>query len=210
MRDIYLYEDSDVLKNLLNIKDKKMLDEAEADYVTFRLKEIAMNPLPGRYDYEHLLQMHKYIFQDIYEWAGQQRKLNIYKEEPVLGGLSVDYSDMFDIAKDAEYALKEMRDRPWSEMKLHEAALQFSDSLAKIWKVHPFREGNTRTTITFCCQYADAIGLNLDRKLFEDNAQYVRTALVAYNAVFDDMGDISKPEYLIKIVEDAINRGKKN
>ena len=179
MRDIYLYEDSDVLKNLLNIKDKEMLDEAEADYVTFRLKEIAMNPLPGRYDYEHLLQMHKYIFQDIYEWAGQQRKLNIYKEEPVLGGLSVDYSDMFDIAKDAEYALKEMRDRPWSEMKLHEAALQFSDSLAKIWKVHPFREGNTRTTITFCCQYADAISLNLDRKLFEDNAQYVRTALVA-------------------------------
>ena len=209
MRDIYLYEDSDILKNLLNIKDKEMLDEAEADYVTFRLKEIAMNPLPGRYDYEHLLQMHKYIFQDIYEWAGQQRKLNIYKEEPVLGGLSVDYSDMFDIAKDAEYALKEMRDRPWSEMKLHEAALQFSDSLAKIWKVHPFREGNTRTTITFCCQYADAIGLNLDRKLFEDNAQYVRTALVAYNAVFDDMGDISKPEYLIKIVEDAINRGNK-
>ena len=209
MRDIYLYEDSDILKNLLNIKDKEMLDEAEADYVTFRLKEIAMNPLPGRYDYEHLLQMHKYIFQDIYEWAGQQRKLNIYKEEPVLGGLSVDYSDMFDIAKDAEYALKEMRDRPWGEMKLHEAALQFSDSLAKIWKVHPFREGNTRTTITFCCQYADAIGLNLDRKLFEDNAQYVRTALVAYNAVFDDMGDISKPEYLIKIVEDAINRGNK-
>ena len=209
MRDIYLYEDSDILKNLLNIKDKEMLDEAEADYVTFRLKEIAMNPLPGRYDYEHLLQMHKFIFQDICEWAGQQRKQNIYKEEPVLGGLSVDYSDMFDIAKDAEYALKEMRDRPWSEMKLHEAALQFSDSLAKIWKVHPFREGNTRTTITFCCQYADAIGLNLDRKLFEDNAQYVRTALVAYNAVFDDMGDISKPEYLIKIVEDAINRGNK-
>ena len=153
--------------------------------------------------------MHKYIFQDIFEWAGQQRKLNIYKEEPVLGGLSVDYSDMFDIAKDAEYALKEMQDRPWGEMKLHEAALQFSDSLAKIWKVHPFREGNTRTTITFCCQYADAIGLNLDRKLFEDNAQYVRTALVAYNAVFDDMGDISKPKYLIKIIEDAINRGNK-
>ena len=88
-------------------------------------------------------------------------------------------------------------------MSVHEAAVQFSDSLAKLWKVHPFREGNTRTTITFCCQYADEINLNPSRELFENNAQYVRTALVAYNAVFDDMGDISKPEYLIRIMEDA-------
>ncbi len=84
--------------------------------------------------------------------------------------------------------------------------MQFSDSLAKLWKVHTFREGNTRTTITFCCQFADEIGLNPNRELFEQNAQYFRTALVAYNAVFDDIGDISKPEYLIKIVEDALTR----
>ena len=57
MRDIYLYEDCDVLKNLLNIRDKKLLDEAEADYVTYRLKEIAMNPLYGTYDYAHFLQI---------------------------------------------------------------------------------------------------------------------------------------------------------
>ena len=208
MRDIYLYEGTDVLKNLLNIRDRKLLDEAEADYVTYRLKEIAMNPLSGNYDYMHLLQMHKYIFQDIYEWAGQQRKLNIYKEEAVLGGLSVDYSEMFDIPKDSERVLSEMRAKPWKEMDTYEAAVQFSDSLARLWKVHPFREGNTRTTVTFCCQYADEVGLNPDRELFEDNAQYVRTALVAYNAVFDDIGDVSKPEYLIRIVEDAISRGR--
>ena len=46
--------------------------------------------------------------------------------------------------------------------------------------------------------------MNPNRELFEKNAQYVRTALVAYNAVFDDIGDISKPEYLIRIVEDAL------
>ena len=66
MPDPYLYEGTDVLKNLLNIKDKKLLEEAEAGYVTYRLKEIAINPLPGDYDYTHLLQMHKYIFQDMY------------------------------------------------------------------------------------------------------------------------------------------------
>ena len=47
MRDIYLYEDCDVLKNLLGIKDLKLLNDAEADYVTYRLKEIAINPSRG-------------------------------------------------------------------------------------------------------------------------------------------------------------------
>ena len=75
--------------------------------------------------------------------------------------------------------------------------------------MHPFREGNTRTIITFCCQYADTVGIGPDRELFEKNAQYVRTALVAYNAVFDDLGDLSKPEYLRNTVEDAILRGKR-
>lgn len=109
MRDIYLYEDCGVLKNLLHIKDKMLLDNAEADYVTYRLKEIAFNPLPGKYNYEHLLKFHKYIFQDLYEWAGQPRTLNIYKEEPVLGGISIDYSDIRTISKDAENALTKMR-----------------------------------------------------------------------------------------------------
>jgi len=95
--------------------------------------------------------MHKYIFQDLYEWAGQQRKLNIYKEEAVLGGLSIDYSDVFDIPRDAESVLSEMRNKNWSVMNIHDSAVQFSDSLAKLWRVHPFREGNTRTTVTFCC-----------------------------------------------------------
>ena len=209
MRDIYLYEDCDVLKNLLGIRDKKLLDDAEADYASFRLKEIALTPLPGDYDYAHLLQMHRYIFQDLYEWAGVQRKLNIYKEEPVLGGLSIDYSDMFDIPKDASKVLKEMREKDWQAMELHDASIEFSDSLAKLWRVHPFREGNTRTIITFCCQYADTVGIGPDREVFENNAQYVRTSLVAYNAVFDDLGDRSKPEYLRRIVEDAIRRGKR-
>ena len=204
MRDIYLYEDCPVLINKLAIKKQEELEAAEADYVTYRLKNLAMNPLPGKYDYDHFLEMHYYIFQDIYDWAGQQRKLNIYKEEPVLGGLSVNYSDVFDIAKDATFALNEMTSINWNRLSQEEKAKNFSESLAKIWKVHCFREGNTRTAITFCCQYADEMGFTINRKLFEENSQYVRTALVAYNAVFDDLGDLSKKEYLERIVFDAI------
>lgn len=91
-----------------------------------------------------------------------------------------------------------------------EAAEEFCDSLAKLWKVHPFREDNTRTTITFCCQFADEIGLNINRELFEKNSRYVRTALVAYNVYFSDGSNFSKKKYLERIVYDAINGKDEN
>lgn len=196
MRDPYLYENSDVLKNKLDIRTQDGLNDAEADYVVYRLKELAMNPLHGEYNAEHLLKMHHYIFQDLYEWAGELRVISIYKEEDVLGGMSVEYSDPFDIVKDVHNILSDMREKPWKDMDRKQATVEFCDSLAKLWKVHPFREGNTRTTITFCCQYADAIGLKINRELFEKNSRYVRTALVAYNAYFADGSNFSKKEYL--------------
>lgn len=204
MRDPYLYENSDVLKNKLDIRTQDGLDDAEADYVVYRLKELAMNPLPGEYNTEHLLKMHHFIFQDLYEWAGEPRVIAIYKEEDVLGGMSVEYSDPFDIVKDIHNILSDMREKHWKDMDRKQATVKFCNSLAKLWKVHPFREGNTRTTITFCCQYADAVGLKINRELFEKNSRYVRTALVAYNAYFADGSNFSKKEYLEKIVYDAI------
>lgn len=122
--------------------------------------------------------------------------ISIYKEEDVLGGMSVEYSDPFDITKDIHFILSDMRKKPWKQMERKQASEEFCDSLARLWKVHPFREGNTRTTITFCCQYADEIGLKINRELFEKNSRYVRTALVAYNAYFSDGSDFSKKVYL--------------
>ena len=204
MRDPYLYENTEVFKNKLDIRTQDGLNDAEADYVVYRLKELAMNPLPGEYNTEHLLRMHHYIFQDLYEWAGEPRIIAIYKEEDVLGGMSVEYSDPFDIVKDIHNILSDMRGKPWKDMDRKRATVEFCDSLARLWKVHPFREGNTRTTITFCCQYADAIGLKINRELFEKNSRYVRMALVAYNAYFADGSNFSKREYLEKIVYDAM------
>lgn len=84
----------------------------------------------------------------------------------------------------------------------------FTYIIGYLWKIHCFREGNTRTTITFCCQYADETGFPINRELFEKNSVYVRTALVAYNAVFTDLGDLSKKEYLHGIVSDAMSEPK--
>lgn len=206
MRDPYLYEDSDVLRNKLDIKEQSLLNNAEADYVTFRLKDLALNPLRGDYHTAHFLNMHRYIFQDIFEWAGMPRTINIYKEEGILQGQSIEYSDTFDIVDDIHFVLQDMRNKQWNAFSRQKLAEEFCDSLARLWKIHPFREGNTRTTVTFCCQFADEMGFPVNRELFENNAAYVRTALVAYNAFFSDGADFSKREYLQQIVYDALNQ----
>ena len=102
MRDPYLYPDREVLRNLLGIMDSKRLQEAESDYVTLRLSEIAEDGrMSGVFDFPALCRMHYRIFQDIYEWAGKPRIVNIEKVEDVLNGISVEYSDVFDIKRDA-------------------------------------------------------------------------------------------------------------
>ncbi len=204
MIDSYLWKNTQVLKNKLNIKDQKELDEAEANYTVFRLKELALNPLNGDYDLKHLLQMHQYIFQDLYVWAGQTRNIQIYKEEDFLGGTSIEYTEPDKNNTEIINTLKEMVSKKWENMDKQDIANEFCDSLAKLWKIHPFREGNTRTTITSCCQFADEKHLNISRKLFERNSIFVRTALVAYNAFFKDGNNFSKKEYLRKIVFDSI------
>lgn len=204
MIDIYLYKNSSVLKNKLNIKSQERLEQAEADYVSLRLRELVQRPLDGNYDGSHFQAMHKYIFQDIYEWAGEYRKLDIYKEEPVLGGLSIDYSKKDLISKDVENVLREMNACSWKTIVRDEVVEKFASYMAKLWKIHPYREGNTRTVITFCCQYMEHFGIAVDREIFETNSMYVRNSLVAYNAYFDDLGDLSKKEYLLKIVNESI------
>lgn len=104
MKDPYLYPDSEVLKNLADIQDAEKLKNMEADYTLFRLSEIAENDSLEKFDFQTLCELHYRIFQDVYEWAGKPRVINIEKAEAVLGEISVVYSDCFDIAKDDDCA----------------------------------------------------------------------------------------------------------
>lgn len=209
MLDPYVYPGTDVLKNVLNIKDKEMLDGAEANYVSLRLRELAKTPLAGNYDFSHFSNMHKYIFQDIYEWAGKIRTINIEKEEPALGGLSIEYSNKEKIKDDLSMALKQMVSRHWITLSLNDKVKYFSKDLAAVSKIHGFREGNTRLAVTFCCQFIEAQGISINREIFEKHSTYVRTALVAYSAVFHDLGDLSKKDYLERIIRDSLKNTRK-
>lgn len=208
MADPYLYPHTDVLKNLADIHDAKELEQMEADYCSLRLAELVIDKPTEQFDFATLCDMHYYIFQDIYEWAGKIRVINIEKEEPVLGGISIEYSDCFDIEKDAVSILNDMNKNDWTNLKLSSVAEQFSDYMARLWKTHPFREGNTRTVVTFCSQFIESKGFYISSDLFKDNAQYMRSALVAASAIFSDLGDRRKMEYLERIVLDALNEGQ--
>lgn len=209
MKDPYVYPHTNIMKNLANIQDEERLSCMEAEYTSIRLAELVTRDSVSRFDFETLCDMHYYIFQDIYEWAGQVRIINIEKAEPALGGISIEYSDCFDIKKDVADVIDKMNQYTWENETLEEAARIFSKYLAELWKVHPYREGNTRTIITFGSQFIESRGFYVDSDLFKDNAQYMRTALVAANAFFSDLGDKRKPEYLEKIVLDAMQRGYK-
>lgn len=113
-----------------------------------------------------------------------------------------------DIAKDAKYVLSEMNAYDWQTASFENIAMSFSNYMAKLWKIHLYREGNTRTIVTFCCMFIEAQGIYIESDLFKDNASYMRSALVAANAIFHDLGDLRKPDYLYRIVQDALEKGK--
>ena len=203
--DPYLYPGTTVLINKFDLRDQRRLDEIEANYTSLRLSDLSENPMTGNYDINHLCSMHRYIFSDLYAWAGVFRTIDIEKAEPVLGGISIEYCPHSKIEHTLEKYLKEMQAINWLKLPRNEQAEGFSKYFALIWQIHPFREGNTRTVTHFCCQYADSVNMMIDRQVFQRNSEYLRSALVAARAVFYDLGDRSQPQHLYRIVLHALS-----
>jgi len=199
MRDPYLYDDIDVLRNRLAIRSAEELTEAEAN-ITYLLflaidKEFAQLP----FNFNRLCAIHSYLFGDIYAWAGKPRFIPMVKGEKVLGGDTVRYSAPDDIEKDAEIAIAALNAVDWTRLSAEEISQQFARIVAALWQIHPFREGNTRTVITFATQFAAAHGFPMDKNLLREHASYVRDALVK---ACD--GPYSEYKYLQEIFKDAI------
>lgn len=209
--DPYINPQTGTLKNLLGITNNEELRRTEAEMTGILMRELNQTPVKGNFDFAHLCQIHEKIFGDIYEWAGTQRIIDIEKPERALGGLSVEYSQCDEIQRNASMILTDMKKVDWEGLPLEQKAAEFSRYMADLWKVHPFREGNTRTTVTFCCDFAESRGFGIDKDLFKDHSEYVRTALVAASAKFSDsLGDRSQPEHLYRIVKDGMERWAKD
>lgn len=197
MRDSYLYEDVDVLMNLGNIKDAEILRQAEADITGYTLAALYHQEF-DKFDSVGLLEAHRIIFGDLYPWAGEIRTIQMTKPEYVLGGDTVRYSYPKEIKKELTVACKGISALKKVTTK-EDLIFRFVRITAKLWQIHPFREGNTRTVIAFSVLLAQCLGLEVNHILFAENAAYLRNALV-----WASQGIYSKFEYLDRIYFDAI------
>lgn len=152
---VYCYPETDILINKLNIHDDSILQEAERELTSRRLVQLADHPINGRFDYSHLKRIHRFIFQDVYAWAGQERTVDIAK------------TNMFCNVKFIDTQAEEIFGRLKQEKLLkgleREAFIErVSYFFGEINALHPFREGNGRTQREFIRELAIRAGYDID------------------------------------------------
>ena len=197
--DIYLQENSNVLKNKLGITDDKELDEAESGLARTHMS-ILYNSGFSDFSAQGFCEIHKKLFGDVYEWAGQYRSINIQKREPLLAGKSVWYSNWDTIDSDLKSAWKKIDEVDFGRLSHDDFAKAIARLFPAIWQVHPFREGNTRTTVMMIALFVEHYGYYFDYELMAESAGYVRNAFVLCC-----FGEHSEFEHLEKILLDAIS-----
>ena len=140
---IYCYPDTDTLINRLNIHDAGRLLEAETRMVSIRLYQLQKHPVKGSFDFAHLCNIHHHIFQDVYDWAGELRTVNIAKKSLFC---LVQHMTGYAQTIFPAYYNDCMRAKDNPEEFIHVLAEHYADLNA----LHPFREGNGRSQREFC------------------------------------------------------------
>ena len=198
MKDFYLIPNSSVLKNLLGITNERELDLAEAELSRANMMLMYENGFDD-FSAGGFCYIHKFLFGDVYEWAGEYRKINIQKREALLGGQSVWYSNVTEIGKDLDNAFKKINKVNWQSLSKDEFAEHIARLFPMLWQVHPFREGNTRTTVMMMTFFIEHYGYYFDQNLMAESTGYVRDSFVLAS-----LGENSEYNHLEEILEDAI------
>ena len=183
-------------------------NELECDLVSTRIVELLQeNNFELSIDY--LKYVHKYLFQDVYEFAGEFRKVDFSKHERILNNDSVAYGDHKLLEQSLDYDITLEKNKNYNEMNIVDVINNITDFSSRIWQIHPFREGNTRTTAIFIEKYLVSLGYNVDNTLFKDKSVYFRNALVRSNYFNNEKNVKEDNRYLIKFYENLL-LGKNN
>lgn len=178
-------------------------NELECDFVSTRIVELLQED-NFELSVDYLKYIHRYLFQDVYEFAGEFRKIDFSKHEKILNNYSVAYGDCTTLKESLEYDVSLEKDKNYKEMNIVEVIDSIAKFSSSIWQVHPFREGNTRTTALFIEKYLISLEYNVDNTLFKDKSVYFRNALVRRN-YFDNYLNIKEDNsYLIKFYENLL------
>lgn len=152
----------------------------EADKVSFRIAEIlsetAFSFSPNEY-----ISIHRKLFQGIYKHAGKIRDYNITKKEWVLDGATVMYGSASELRDTLEYDFSQEKDFSYKGLSMDEIIHHLAVFVSRLWQIHIFGEGNTRTTAVFFIKYLRTLGFSATNDIFAENAWYFRNALVRAN-----------------------------
>lgn len=135
---------------------------------------------------------------------GEFRTVNITKKEPILNGDTVKYQDYGLLEESLQYDFNEEQGINYLALDEKEKIARLATFTSRIWQVHPFREGNTRTTAVFIEKYLRSLGFNVDNELFEKHSTYFRNALVRANYTNLPLGITATPEFLIHFFENLL------
>ena len=169
----------------------------EADKVSVRIAEI-LSEKAFNFSPTEMLNIHKRLFTGIYEQVGKYREYNFTKKEWILNDDTVTYSSYEAIKETIEYDFNQEKNFSYKDLSLEDSISHLSRFISNIWQVHPFCEGNTRTTAVFLIKYLRTFGFNVNDEIFADNSWYFRNALVRANYknyeknVFEDITFLEK------------------
>lgn len=169
----------------------------ECDIVSTRIAELLED---GSFIFSpiYLKSIHKYLFDGVFEdsiknYAGVFRDYNISKKEEVLNGKSVVYGNYQDLMEYLKYDFEEEKNIDYTKLSPEKQVERISKFTSAIWQIHPFVEGNTRTTAVFIEKYLRTKGYDVNNDLFKENSVFFRNTLVISN--FSDINLKISPDF---------------
>lgn len=152
----------------------------EADKVSARIAEL-LGEKAFSFTPNELIRIHRHLFTGIYKFAGRIRDYNISKKEWVLDGETVQYASAVSIMDTLEYDISQERAFSYEGLTVEQSINHICRFIANLWQIHPFGEGNTRTTAVFLMKYLSNFGFKVNNEAFAKNSWYFRNALVRAN-----------------------------
>lgn len=175
----------------------------EADKVSSRiagiLSETAFSFSPNEY-----ISIHRKLFQGIYKHAGKIRDYNITKKEWVLDGATVMYGSASELRATIEYDFSQEKEFSYKGLSMDEIIHHLAVFISRLWQIHIFGEGNTRTTAVFFIKYLRTLGFSATNDIFAENAWYFRNALVRANYTNLQKGIHETTKYLEEFLRNLL------
>ena len=181
--DITIDEVREMLESYYSSKAKRTPDvdeSAECDKASANIKKI-LSTNTFAFNTNGFIATHRRIFEGVFKHAGELRKYDITKKEWVLRGDTVSYLNWEDLRRAIDFDIQQEKDFNYSGLSEEEKVRHIAHFISGLWQIHPFREGNTRTTAVFAIQYLRSMGYDVTNNMFKDYSWYFRNALVRAN-----------------------------